>query len=286
VQKAQLLNYEAERAMFEAFSRNKYRATGIIQWMMQNAWPSLHWNLFDWFLSPNGSYFGAKKANEPLHIQYSYDDRSVVVVNQTPEAVTELEAYARVFDITGKRRYRWKSAVAALADASRQVLMLPKIAGLTSTYFVELLLRDAHGKIVSRNVYWLSTTPERLDWSRTRWFYTPTRRYADLRALSQLPTVRPKISACATGDGTARVTLANRSPGIAFFIRVRLTRSADGKDVLPIDWTDDYVTLMPGERTTLVARYRKADLRRSTPTVVVGGWNVPEQTLADLQACG
>ena len=83
--KAQVMAYENERAMFEAFSRNKYASTGVIQWMLNNAWPSLHWNLFDWFLEPNGSTFGAKIANEPLHVQYSYDDRSVAVVNQTLE---------------------------------------------------------------------------------------------------------------------------------------------------------------------------------------------------------
>ena len=87
--------YENERAMFEAFSRNKYRSTGVIQWMLNNAWPSLHWNLFDWFLEPNGSTFGAKVANEPLHVQYGYDDRSVAVIDQTPDDATGLTVQAR-----------------------------------------------------------------------------------------------------------------------------------------------------------------------------------------------
>ena len=75
--------YDGERAMFEAYGRNKYAATGVIQWMLNNAWPSLIWHLYDYYLVPGGGYFGTKKAMEPLHVQYDYDDQSVAVVNDT-----------------------------------------------------------------------------------------------------------------------------------------------------------------------------------------------------------
>lgn len=288
VEKAQLLNYEAERAMFEAFSRERYRATGVIQWMMQNAWPSLHWNLFDWYLSPNGSYFGAKEANEPLHIQYSYDDRSIVVVNGTEDDATDLRALVRVFDLDGTRRLRWSGHVAVGADDVERVFRLPQIRGLSSTYFVALELRDGR-RAVSSNVYWLSTSPEKLAWSRTRWFYTPTRRFADLSALSTLPTVRPAVTACSVMGGRAgsvHVTIANRSSAVAFFLRTRLTRGVGGPDLLPVRWTDDYVTLMPGDRTRLTARFRTDDLRGSEPALTLSGWNVPERSVTELAACG
>src|SRR5205814_5733632 len=81
--KSQAAAYEGERAMFEAYRRNRYTSTGVIQWMLNNAWPSLIWHLYDWYLMPGGGYFGTKKACEPIHAQYSYDDKSVVVVNTT-----------------------------------------------------------------------------------------------------------------------------------------------------------------------------------------------------------
>ena len=85
--KSQLMAYESLRAMFEAYGRNKYTsATGVIQWMLNNAWPGLNWHLFDYYLRPGGSYFGAKKGNEFLHVQYSYDDQSIVVVNHEYQA--------------------------------------------------------------------------------------------------------------------------------------------------------------------------------------------------------
>jgi len=87
LRKAQAVTYDGERAMFEAYGRNKYTATGVIQWMLNNAWPSLIWHLYDYYLVPAGGYFGTKKAMEPIHVQYSYDDNSVAVVNSTYEAV-------------------------------------------------------------------------------------------------------------------------------------------------------------------------------------------------------
>ncbi len=69
------MTYEGERAMFEAYGRNKYTSTGVVQWMLNNAWPSIIWHLYDWYLRPGGGYFGTKKACEPLHVQYSYDDQ-------------------------------------------------------------------------------------------------------------------------------------------------------------------------------------------------------------------
>ena len=80
---AQTMEYDSERAMFEAYGKNKYASTGVIQWMLNNAWPSMIWHLYDYYLDAGAGYFAAKKACEPLHIQYSYDDRSIVVVNST-----------------------------------------------------------------------------------------------------------------------------------------------------------------------------------------------------------
>src|SRR5208282_5106502 len=103
--KSQAMAYDAERAMFEAYSRNKYHSTGVIQWMLNNAWPSLIWHLYDYYLQPAGGYFGAKKASEPLHVQYSYDDRSVKVVNSTYRNATGLLVRATVFDYDLHERF-------------------------------------------------------------------------------------------------------------------------------------------------------------------------------------
>src|SRR5581483_9801473 len=99
VMKSQVMEYEGERAMFEAYGRNKYNSTGVIQWMLNNAWPSTIWHLYDWYLRPGGGYFGTKKANEPLHVQYSYDDRSIVVVNSQYRPFDGYRVAAKVYNL-------------------------------------------------------------------------------------------------------------------------------------------------------------------------------------------
>ena len=99
--KAQVMAYDGERAMFEAYGANKYSSTGVIQWMLNNAWPSFYWHLYDYYLVPGGGYFGTRKANEPLHIQYRFDDRKIVVVNSTLAAYQGLRVHAKVLDLAG-----------------------------------------------------------------------------------------------------------------------------------------------------------------------------------------
>ena len=157
------------------------------------------------------------------------------------------------------------------------------------TYFVELALTDGSGHVVSRNVYWLSTAAERLAWRRSKWFFTPTKSYADLTALSSLPEVRPKAVACgstsADGTGEMRVTVTNDSEDVAFFVRLRLRAGANGADVTPVTWSDEYVTLMPGEEQTMTARFATADLHGQQPSVELSGWNVARSTPA-VETCG
>src|SRR3954467_6182125 len=104
--KSQLMTYEGERAMFEAYRRNQFFSTGVIQWMFNNAWPSIYWHLFDWYLRPGGGYFGTKKANEPVHVLYSYEDRSIAVVSSPGLRAPLRGVHLRtmVYDVDGTQR--------------------------------------------------------------------------------------------------------------------------------------------------------------------------------------
>jgi exo-1,4-beta-D-glucosaminidase len=104
--KAQAMTYDGQRAMFEAYARNKYTATGVIQWMLDNAWPSLIWHLYDYYLVPAGGYFGTKKACEPVHVQYSYDDNSVAVINGSYAALKGLKVSAKIYNLDAKKKPR------------------------------------------------------------------------------------------------------------------------------------------------------------------------------------
>src|SRR6202011_2093882 len=196
--KAQAMSYDGQRAMFEAYARNKYTSTGVIQWMQNNAWPSLIWHLYDYYLVPAGGYFGTKKAMELVHVQYSYDDNSVTVINGTYEAVKGAKVTAKLYNIDAKEKGSLDAALDLAPDSSTRAFALPKVADLTKTYFLRLQLNDDAGKLLSDNFYWLSTKPDVLDWKHKKdTVYTPQSEFGDLTGLNSLPpaklTVRKEI---------------------------------------------------------------------------------------------
>ncbi|WP_326951212.1 carbohydrate-binding protein [Amycolatopsis sp. NBC_01307] len=290
VRKAQLAQYENVRAEFESHSRNfsdsSNPSTGIIYWMLNSGWTSLHWQLFDAYLDQNGSYFGAKKANEPLHIQYSYDNKSVVVVNHNHDAAANLTASVKLYNLDGTEKFtQSKTGLSVGGDGAKTTaLTIPAVSGLSTTYLAKLVLTDPAGKEVSRNVYWLSTKADTLDWDNSDWYYTPTTSYADLTGLNSLGQVAVDTTAnsAANSDGTTttKVTLKNSSTGKlpAFFVDAHVLGAA-GAPVLPVTWTDNQVSLWPGESATLTATYRTADLKGATPSVRVAGWNTGTKTV-------
>src|SRR6266446_1908311 len=152
--KAQAMTYDGQRAMFEAYARNKYTSTGVIQWMLNNAWPSLIWHLYDYYLVPAGGYFGTKKACEPVHVQYSYDDNSVAVINGTYEALKKMKVSATIYNIDAQEKASRDATLDLTPDSSTKAFDLPAPEGLTPAYFLQLHLHDAAGKLVSDNFYW------------------------------------------------------------------------------------------------------------------------------------
>ncbi len=273
--KAQLMTYEGERAMFEAFRRNKYVATGVIQWMLNNSWPGLIWHLYDYYLCPAGGYFGAKKACEPLHVQYSYDDRSVVVTNEHHRAFPGYAVIAEAYDATAKAVFGESLPLDIPPDSATRAFVVPPYGG-SPLYFLRLKLRDAGGATVSTNLYWLAERGDRFDWSKSTWYDTPLVEYADFTALQSLPKAEIALESKTRHEGdrnVTEVTLRNPSPHFAFFLHAAVRKGASGEEVLPVLWNDNYVSLFPGERCVLHASYRRSDLDGVAPSVSVEGWN-------------
>ena len=275
--KAQALDYEGIRAMFEAYSRNKYTSTGVIQWMLNNAWPSVIWHLFDYYLRPGGTYFGVKKALQPLDPVYGYDDHSVWIVNSDYRDFTDLKLTAKILNLDASEKFSQQVPIEIPADGTRKVLAIPAVDGLSPTYFLVLRLEDSTGKLMGSNFYWLSTKPETIDWENSTWFTTPTASYADYSALSQLPKVKLTVSSRTQHEGTNAIThvsLENPSKNLAFFVRLKVDKGSGGPEILPVIWEDNYISLLPGEKREISATYRAAELGNAKPSVEVKGWNV------------
>jgi exo-1,4-beta-D-glucosaminidase len=278
LRKSEAMNYEAQRAMFEAYGRNKYESTGVIQWMLNNAWPSIIWNLYDYYLVPGGAYFGSKKACELLHVQYSYDDDSVAVVNGYDHGFAGARVNATILDINAETKAQQDVTLDIPADSSVRALRLSKVNDISATYFLKLELHDASGKLVSDNFYWLSTKPDKLDWARKlEEVYTPESAYADLSGLNALRPVTLAVRSSLSEEGKESVVHAlveNPSSSLAFMVHLRVAKGSSGEDAAPIFWDDNYVSLMPREKREFSARFESDKNHGDGLVLTIDGWNV------------
>ncbi len=276
--KAQALTYEGERAMFEGYARNKYRSTGVIQWMLNNAWPSIIWHLYDYYMRPGGGYFGSKKACEPIHVQYSYDDGSVALVNDTQTARTGITVSATVLDFSLAPRFSREVTVDLPADGVVKAVELPKIPDLTTTYFVNLAARDSSGATLSRNFYWLSAKPAVLDWANTKWYYTPVKQDDDLTLLSTLARTTLSATLETSAAGVAKVHVQNTGQALAFQVRLKVVDARTATEFLPVFWEDNYLALLPGEARDIAVEFSAP--AGSEPALELEAWNVPSIRVA------
>jgi exo-1,4-beta-D-glucosaminidase len=274
VRKSQLQAYEGKRAMFEAYGRNKYTSTGVIQWMLNNAWPGVYWNLYDYFLRTGGSYYGTKKACEPLHIQYSYDDNSVAVVNSYLKEFTGLEASVKVMNFDLTEKYSDKATFDIFPDGVKKVSTIPDLKDLSVTYFVKLELKDDQGKMLSTNFYWLSTAKEVFDWGKSYFWATPMISFPDFTALQTLPEVNLDVTSKMEDEKTFHIKVSNPTKILALAVNIRLIKGEGGKELIPVLYEDNYFTLLPGESREITATYLGENLKRENPVVRIDGWNV------------
>jgi len=275
--KSQMQTYEGVRAMYEAYSRNKYQAAGVIQWMLNNAWPSMIWHLYDDYLRPAGGYFGAKRALELLHPVYGYDDHSIWVVSSQYTEAKGLKLVTKIYNLDATEKFSQDNSLDAGPDSTAKIFTLPDVSGLSNTYFLVLRLEDSTGKQVGSNFYWLSTKPETIDWAKSTWYMTPTSSYADFTAISQLPEVKLKYTDHTERkgeDSVTHLTIENPSKNLAFFVRLKVDKGPKGEEILPVLWEDNYISLLPGEKREITATYRTSELGAAKPVIEVGGWNV------------
>ncbi len=261
--KSQVHQYEATRAMFEAFAANKYRSSGIIYWMYNSAWPSLYWQLYDYFMAPNGAFYGTRKANEKLHIQYAYDDGSIRVVNSTYKDFSGLRANVKVYDLAMQEKFSGEAAVDIRSDESLKVPFPGMQANAGEITFIKLTLNDSDGKSVSSNFYWLSGKGDK---------------DADFTALNNLPEVELKCSVSTVsrenGKYKVSVEIENPSSSLAFAVNPKIVGNVSKDLVLPVFWDDNYFALLPGEKKQLKVEFSERDLHNEKPVFAIDGWNI------------
>ena len=252
---AQFVNYEGYRAMFEAQSRNRM---GLLIWMSHPAWPSFVWQTYDYYLEPTAAYFGAKKAAEPLHIQWNPVSDSVEVVNYSARDARGLTASVQVLNLDGAVQWEKAASLDSAEDSLASPIVMEYPAGLTPVHFIRLRLTRGD-EVVSENFYWRGLGE------------------SDYRQLRDLPKVKLDASTSVEQAGHRwRLTtvLKNASRHPALMVRLKAVRDKTGDRILPAIYSDNYVALMPGETRILLTELEHADTRGERPRIVVEGFNV------------
>ena len=271
VRKAQLMNYEAYRSMYEGRNAQLFHpATAVITWMSHPAQPSFVWQLYHYDMEPNSSLFAVRSAGELVHIQFNEANGDLQVINNLPEAFSGGEAKLSIYNMDGKVAYEHASAVNAPPATAVNLGSVEFPASLSSVHFIKLELRNAEGKIVSSNFYWHSL-PSHPD---------------DLTDMEKLPAVSLNSTVERhDADGKCRltVTLHNATSNIAVMAHLQTRRRHSGQRVLPVYYTTNYVSLVPNESRTIDVEADLKDLGGEDALVVLDGWNT---TVTPTSAAG
>lgn len=261
--KSQVFQQEAVQAMFEAFAKNKYKSSGIIYWMYNSAWPTLYWQLYDYYLTPNGAFYGTKKASEPLHILYAYDDNSIYVVNEYYKDFKDMRAIAKVYNFDMKEKFSREIVISVLSDESKKAFKIELPEGMSNVYFIRLELRDKLNNLISSNFYWLSTKSDE---------------NADFNDLNKLLDVNLNVSHSPLKKEGNKYSLSvdfeNLSSSLAFAINPKIKKSNSKDLVLPVFWEDNYFSLLPKEKKIVKVEFNAEDLDGESPILEIEGWNV------------
>jgi hypothetical protein len=259
--KAQWVNYDSHRAMFESWNSKLWNnASGILLWMTHPAWPSTVWQTYSWDYETFGSYFGALKACEPLHIQMNLHDNKVVVVNTSLKQYEQLTATAGFFDLNGKPLSNKQVVITSPANMLTECFTVAPPAGLPAVYLIRVTLK--HGKKdISLNEYWKSSNES-------------------FAAFNELPAPKLVAKVISKSNGKVAFEVSNPSKVTALNLKFNIRDAASKKLILPAYFSDGYFTLLPGEKKVIYAEWSNAVAQPRE--VVVEGYNLNSLSLLKL----
>ena len=253
---AQWVNYDGYRGMFESRSLNR---KGLLLWMTHPAWPSMVWQTYDYYFEPTAAYFGCMKANEPLHIQWNAATDVVEVVNYSASEHPSLIAKAQVINTDGSVAWEKQTTINSKEDTTVSCFGLEFPAEVSSAHFIKLWLYDGEN-IVSDNFY-IRGTEE-----------------GNYQAIAQMPkvTLSTKVTTnkADNGEWSGNIVVKNTSDTPALMIRINVVGEKDGDQILPMFYSDNYFSLLPGEERHIDIHWKDVDTRGNAPKVVVTGYNV------------
>lgn len=256
--KAQMINYDSHRAMFESWNSKLWKnTTGLLLWMTHPAWPSTVWQVYSWDFETFGSYFASQKACEPIHVQMNLHDQHVVVVNTSLKTLKDAKLYLTVYDLKGKQIHQQKTTIQVPANQLTSGFKASLPQNLPANYLVRLKLVDKNGKTISDNDYWKNNGKE-----------------PHFLAFNKLPNVKLAIKVInrkTEEKGKTYFTISNPSTTPAIAVKLNIKSQKSKEIILPAYFSDGYFNLLPGERKKVMVDY---PLQGEDVEISVDGYNI------------
>lgn len=263
---AQLINYENFKGVYEGLTVK--RSNGFLMWMSQSSWPSFMWQTYDWYLDTNAGYFGAKSANQPTHAVWDPRDDSIVLSNMTPKTYNDVTTNMKVFNLRGKvvSEQTWSTPTLdpdtyglRLATATGDFVKSP-----TDLIFIRLTVKEGSNNVLGDTLYWHN--------------WKDYMNYESLNSLTEV-SISATVSTKSTvtgeigkGNNLYTITLSNNSSAPAVQTRIRTISSTTNEDILPVFYSDNYFSLMPGENKTITVEFNPKYLKGGLPVFELSGW--------------
>ena len=246
VRKGHAVDYDATRAMFEAFRVNIPVSTGIVQWMLNSAWPSIYWQQYDYYGVPAAAYYGTRKACEPIQLIYNYKDHNVYAVNEGMDA-KDVVASVKVYDDKSVLMFEDTRSFASSYRNNVKAFDLGRFHGVP--HFISLEIADADGKLIADNFYCIGANDNEYRWDDYTWYNTPISKYTDLRFAFAQADAEIGMTV-EENDGKYVVTLVNNSPVISY-LNILKAKNNEGNLIVPAYWSDNFFPLFPGQTKTV-----------------------------------
>ena len=253
--KGQLVSSEGYRAMFEAANHRMWDiTTGIMIWKLNSCWPDVCWQIYDWYLSPNASYYFSKKAMEPIHIQMNANTNRISVINATHQELKSVIAKARIIDYSMKECWAYTDTISVGADQYKELETVPQRGDLSAIYYIKLELEDLNRNLISENLYWRYSQHQNFYW------------------LVNMPKVTLKQDLKLQKqekEYQITLTLTNDSDKLSFFNHLMIQREKTKEVVNPVFWSDNFISLFPNETRTITATVSIEDLHGENPIIII-----------------
>lgn len=266
--KGQMVNYESHRAIWEGWQSHLFGPNSMaFIWMTHPSWPSMVWQIYTSDMETHAPFWATKNACEPIHIQMGYGENQdrIQIVNTGIKDLQKGQATLDVFDCNSKPLMHEEYTVDVKANSQVEAFKINWQSNLPDFRLIRLRVLDAEKKVSSENWYWK--------------YYgsNPTKK---MEGLNQMKAVSLSLKNSGenqlSGDQvTSEIEIVNSSNTIALMIKLNLRNKSTGKRILPAYFSDNYFSLLPGEKKSVSVDWKSSE--KSITTISTEGWNIPRK---------